>query len=387
MSPTIGSLCRMGTFILLCAAATNWPCCPSRGNTMIRAGCRGRFRPGLYVLMIFCIFARGDMALAIVLHPEGEPNPHWLEKPHDEVVGRWGTNASCVAVSPNYLVTTRHQGGGVDTTVYFGGMGYRVKQIWNEPSADGYSADLRVCRIENLMDQPANLSRYVAIQTDPNELDQPVVFGGFGMGRGEALVNGRTIYGYTWAGTDNTIQRWGENRIEQTGVVEGTYTSEVIIADFDALGGPDAMPFEAALALWDSGGGWFTHDGLRWKVAGLSRGVGQQSPGPLEQSWFSPPDYLDAVRISSYADWIQSVIVEPYCSDPAPADLNQDCRVNMADLFLLRLHWLRDDCDSANDWCDRADQPPRDHQVNLRDFALLASHWLECSLLPDWACD
>src|SRR6478672_1424280 len=65
---------------------------------------------------------------AVIIHPEDDATAGTIPRPTGNVVGQWSTNASCVAIRPNYVLTTRHQGGGVGTTVTFGGTQYVVAE-------------------------------------------------------------------------------------------------------------------------------------------------------------------------------------------------------------------------------------------------------------------
>src|SRR4051794_11967160 len=80
-------------------------------------------------------------ARGVVLHT-GDTGVPAGSRPADAVAGRWFNNASCVAIAPDYLITTRHQLGGVGTSVEFAGVPYLVA----EQTPLG-TADLRVCRI------------------------------------------------------------------------------------------------------------------------------------------------------------------------------------------------------------------------------------------------
>lgn len=54
--------------------------------------------------VVLCCLCVVCPAWGVVLHPDNEPNlATWTGKPHNDVVGRWGTNASCVVVAPNYI--------------------------------------------------------------------------------------------------------------------------------------------------------------------------------------------------------------------------------------------------------------------------------------------
>ncbi len=72
-----------------------------------------------FAILLCCLCAVCPV-WGIVLHTDNEPNlATWVDRPSTGVVGRWGTNASCVAIAPNYVITTRHQGISSGTTVEF----------------------------------------------------------------------------------------------------------------------------------------------------------------------------------------------------------------------------------------------------------------------------
>ena len=127
------------------------------------------------------------------------------------------------------------------------------------------------------------------------------------------------------------------------------------------------MPYEGIIAQYDSGGGWFIYDSNEWKVAGLSRGlesaVAQASTfkNIIYSRGYPMPDKFDAVRISSYAQWIKQII--------QPADLTGDEWVDFADFALFANNWQRTDCNSSNNWCDGADFIPHDGTVDWNDLA------------------
>ena len=314
---------------------------------------------GLFIITVL-LFCETKSALGIVVHPnEGEPNLiEWTDRPDPNVVGRWGSSGSCVAVSSNCVITTRHQGGGIGTYVEIGGNLYIVTEAWNHSTAD-----IRIAKL-----YAANLNGYVLLNTSGDGFGVPVVIGGYGKGRGSPLINGGDVYGYTWSGSNNQTRRWGQNKIDTTGTGESPgYSSEVIIADFDEYGvpgKPGAQPYEAILATWDSGGGWFIYDVNEWKVAGLSRAVEH-----LGESWFDPPDTMDAVRVSFYAAWISSVMPEY-----VPADLTGDDWVDFADFAVLASYWQDTNCESP-DWCGGADFEP-DGDVDWADLLFLVDNWL-----------
>ena len=198
--------------------------------------------------------------------------------------------------------------------------------------------------------------------------------GGFGDGRAALLQNGDVTYGYQWDNASNTTRRFCTNKIEDTvdaNTLAG-FTSDIIIADFDGLGEGQSSIYEGAVADHDSGGGWFIEVGSAWQVAGLSRAVEH-----FEQSWFRDcndpnvldPDYFDAVRLSSYAQWLYDTLPEVL-----PGDLNGDDYVDFSDFAVFAQFWLSFNC-HAPDWCLGSDFEP-DGDVDFADFAEFAYNWL-----------
>jgi hypothetical protein len=322
-------------------------------------------------------------ALSIVLHPDGEPNlVTWTDRPDSNVVGRWGSNASCVAVSSNCVITVCHSGEGIGTLVELGGKTYTVAKTWNCGTAD-----LRVAKLYG-----ANLTSFVGLYEDTNEIGKEIVIGGYGDGRGALLKTSGITYGYEWDNSTNTTLRLSTNKVEDTkdDSTIGSLVSDIIIADFDGLNDYQATIYEGIPADHDSGSGWFIKDGDTWKVAGLSRAVSTHyeeghSGDPayrLYESWFrnradpnTPlPDYLDAVRLSSYATWILETITKRL-----PGDLTGDDWVDFADFAVFAQYWQNTECEFP-DWCAEADCE-HDGDVDWADLAALVNGWL-C----DWGC-
>ena len=317
-------------------------------------------------------------ALGVIWHPDGEPNlATWTDRPDPNVAGRWGSNASCVAVSSNCIITVRHAGGGIGTPVEIGGGTYTVAEIWGHNTAD-----LRVAKLYG-----ANLRSFVGLYEDSNEIGKDIVIGGYGDGRGGLLKTGGITYGYEWDNSKNTTLRLGTNKVDNTenDNTLGSLTSDIIIADFDGLGEGNSTVYEGIPAVHDSGSGWFIKVGETWKVAGLSRAVDTHyeqghfdDPNYiLYEAWFRnrqfpnqlDPDYMDAVRISSYAAWIYDIIY-------VPGDLTGDDWVDFTDSGAFANQWGRDDCSELNNWCEGADFEPANGSVDWDDLAFLADVWL-----------
>jgi len=334
----------------------------------------------IYALVITAfLFRAAQPVFGLILHPDGEPNlTTWTDRPCEDVIGRWGYNASCVVIGPNYVITTRHQGGNLNTPVEIGGVTYTISQMW-----DYNTADLRIAKLRD-----ANLTNFVGIYGNTDEVGKNIVLSGYGTGRGEPLQSQGITYGYRWGYPNNSTLRMGTNKIEETendSTLEDL-TSDIITADFDGLDEGEATIYESTLASYDSGGGWFIKVGNAWKVAGLSRAVevhykeghdGDQNY-MLYEAWFrersdsniTHPDYMDAVRISSYAHWIRYTLPEVL-----PGDLNGDDCVDFSDFAVFARYWLNRDCQAPN-WCLGADFEP-DGDVDWADLAELASHWLQ----------
>jgi hypothetical protein len=321
---------------------------------------------------VFLLFLGHLPAFAIVLHPDGEPNlVTWTDRPDANVVVRLSTNDSFVVIAPNWIITTRHQSTS-PTTVLINGVSYTCNYnttAWTGGPAG--NADIRLIRLTKADGDDANLAHYARPYEYEDEAGKEVVIGGYGDGRGANLVKNNKVYGYQWDGSTNTIQRWCQNIVDGNGIGSGTYTSDVIEADFDGIGDDTWTDYEGIIADHDSGGGWFIDDGSEWRVAGLSRGVEHS-----EESWFRDsmfpqilhPDGFDAVRISSYAQWIKQII--------QPADLTGDEWVDFTDFALFAQQWQRSDCNATNNWCGGADFIPHDGAVDLNDLAVFADYWL-----------
>ena len=250
------------------------------------------------ILLAVAIGLMATPALALVQHPNtadypnSEEPPVMSDRPVDAVVGWWNYNASAVAIKPNYIITTCHQGGGVGTTVNFGGVDYRVAEVFQHSKAD-----LRIARIVNpTTGADADLTN-VGYYKDTDEEDKTAVIGGFGYGRGTAYPT----Y-YTYAETNNKTERWGQNYIEGTGSTydPSGFSTQLLTANFDNYGAGNWVNYEACVAPYDSGGGWFLKDGVTgsWQVVGLSRVAAPSS--------FNPAAYMDCVRVSSYATWLNN---------------------------------------------------------------------------------
>lgn len=316
--------------------------------------------------LILC--ALHSTALALILHPDGEPDVTWAEKPSDFVVGRWDWNACFVVIAPNWIVTTRHQTT-TPSTVNIDSVDYKCNYSSQWTGGAAGNIDIQVIRLTTLDNKNPNLANYAEIYTDPNENGLPIVIGGHGNGR-DAIIKPNERYEWDYASGNSSPLRWATNTVDGTDNTK--YVSDVIISHFSTLSN-NPNDYEGIVAVHDSGGGWFTKAVADWKLIGLTRAVEFHGDSLYSdaQSWVG--DYQDAVRISSYASWITPIIT---CTGDMLGDINDDCIVNFDDLIVLASNWLRDDCDGSNDFCDGADTDPADGYVDFIDFARLAADWL-----------
>ena len=283
-------------------------------------------------LTIVCTALLAAPALAVVRHPDAYesstgdptgPQPTWF--------ARWDDDASAVAVGPNHILTTRHQGGGVGSTVVFptinvppgGNTGTYVAT-----AETILGPDLRLVTISG------TLSSYASVYDGP-VLGSSIVLGGFGAQRVSDRVEGNNVLtGYitnynalTTVTQNNNPLLLGANRVESEIIDEGT---PYLVADFDA---PDQAPYsgvflpptnkvnhEASIGVADSGGGWFFNDNGTWKLVGVN------AFADLENNLSTAPFYttrdvngvltdfpalVGAVDVRPSAGTINSLIPEP----------------------------------------------------------------------------
>ncbi len=350
-----------------------------------------RVRRRWMAILTGCILSHA--AFGIVLHPgDGEPDSErQIEKPAVAVMGRWANNGTCVVISANCVITTRHQGGGIGSVVHVGGTPYRVEAGWDHPGKvnpddpDHQEVDLRIARLCG-----ANLRDYATLYTGRREIDRgrSTVIGGYGRGRGAELKKDGITFGYAWEEptvNQNLKLRWCTNTIDavcsdvkSSNQSSGArYNHDLVIADFDD---PGTTAAEGAVAGYDSGGGWFVPVDGGWQLAGVTWGSDRaqsmeirfrSSSNPLVAS----PDRMYALRVSAYAEWIASVLALAY-TPLAKGDLNSDDSTDMRDLAVMAAHWLRGDCAESNGFCEGADITG-DGFVDAADLSLLNTHWIE----------
>lgn len=246
--------------------------------------------------------AQVQQCKSIVRHINDQP----VGRPVDELIGKWGSNASCVPISPSHVLTTRHQGGAAGTTVRIGSNSYTVQSVTNIGSAD-----IRVAKITAADGSLANLQNYASIYCGSDEAGKMTTITGFGKVAGEEMTYDGKTFGYLWADNEAGTPNRCTNIIDGIDFKNTTYNTQVLTADFDGPGRSDSTFFEGMPAVYDSGGGWFIYESQSWHVVGLSRAV-EHSGASLFAREYNPDsadaDYFDAVRVSAYSSQILGII-------------------------------------------------------------------------------
>jgi len=336
----------------------------------------------------FCTWAG-----AIILHPGHEPAADWAGRPDNEVVGAWSTNASFCVISPKWIITTRHQNTFPNNNeINIGGNTYKCFYSPKWVGGPNGNADIRLIRLKNVDGTEPNLKFAAAYEGTEDEIGKEIVAGGCGVGWGANVYDyANRPYGYMW-GANNKALRWCTNKIEwaEDSNTLSSYTSAIVRADFDGIGidGTGFTPYEGMCAMYDSGSGWFVQVGNEWQLVGITRSVEHFYDGQnrynlfanpnsqIEQNPYLPAQRMDAVRVSTYAGWINSIISED-CGG-IDGDLNGLCSVDMGDFAQLAKKWLATGCTMSNNFCGGADVN-RDAYVNLTDVYLMCVNWLESS--------
>lgn len=280
----------------------------------------------LLVALLHC-----DPARAVVLFSTADPTYNTsaagtVAETAWSYQGNWGAFMG-TAISPHYFITAKHVDSDpvsrVGAAFTFGGVSYSTAAYHDAPAG----VDLRIWEVSG------SLPAHAPLYTGTDELGQDLVVIGRGTQRGvEVTVSGVTK---GWRdGTGDHVVRWGENTVSDLPTING---ADYLAATFDATGGAN----EAHLTVGDSGGGVFILDpadslwklaGINWAVDGLWSHDGTTGSGfraaisdagglyvgsDTDGYTLIPDETVDlpssfyATRMSSYDDWIQTVIPEP----------------------------------------------------------------------------
>ncbi len=277
-----------------------------------------------------CVFFAGfatPASAAVIQTPAG---PGSLLTPSAAAFGKWGTNATAMAIGPNHVLTTRHQDGSSANptlrNIVLNGVTYKsVSQ-----TVLG-NADLRVVQISKLDNSPANLATgsYMPVWKGPVPINQRVVIGGYGQTAGAFISPaGSNPGGYNWAGTASNSNplSFGDNIVEQsiTASDPSGFTSPTLVAFFDQANTSTSTRYEASVAPGDSGGAWSLFQDDRWWVLGLSNSVEFAGPGQPDAHF---GQFLTAINANALVTQIESAVGTPF---PTPTPLPEPALTALA---------------------------------------------------------
>mgnify|MGYP001170042750 CR=1 FL=1 len=192
----------------------------------------------------------------------------------------------------------------VDMTAFSGSMSIQV-----EPGVD-----MKILKLTTAPDiAPVNL-----LSAPIENFSEAATLVGWGNGRDPSAALGETVV--PWGNTTTSAHRWGLNvpRFTETLSYDSYSCVDLIIT---ILGGPAPTydppgvgDAEAALAVYDSGGGLFQEINGTWYLVGLAVATdinGVSTFGDDQPFVESQGDFNYFVRISSYYDSILAIIPEP----------------------------------------------------------------------------
>ena len=182
-------------------------------------------------------------------------------------------------ISYNCVITAWHWHIGIGKKLILGTAyedpDYKVVEVFNN-----VYGDLSVCKVEKISDPySVPFSKWIELYDGDDEEGEETLLCSYGPLRTEDDETGvrSGIYPRTYE------HHWGKNVISLS-------AESYITIDFDEVGDPDYIEYEAAIWGSDSGSGWLIRDNNQWKLAGIT----------------STPDC--AVRISSGVDSIYDKI-------------------------------------------------------------------------------
>jgi hypothetical protein len=260
-----------------------------------------------------------------------------------DLVGSWsGQTGSCVAIGPEHVILTKHQGGGVGTSVGLAGRSYRVESVWSHESLD-----LRVARIAPVEASGVLVQNWARVSYGPAETGKTVAIGGWGRTAGSTLTAQGVPYAYQWTPTGGELT-WGVNVVDSTyGLVGSGSDAGYMYVSFDDVGEGNYRPGEIGLATGDSGGGWFLQDEKgRWVAVGLSLSVDHVGTTYFRQpeTLLPDPDRSYALRLGPLASWIRAILN----GTALPGDADSDGSVDFADFVAVSRHFGMEESDWAH---------------------------------------
>ena len=264
-----------------------------------------------------------DGASMLAAGGPGDPNlPGW-----SNVGIASDNNTTCVYLGGSWCITANHVS--VSGPVHFGGQLYDVEagSVHQLHNSDNSLADLKVFRIINPPDLPNILPEYLAPAEPSGQVY--MVGDGYTLGAAHYWQVDTGVSPWTWteqsppvfpgaddaAGfsvTTHRTLRWGQNTIDQTGLlvqVTGSSYVQGFTTRLDTLKytGTVAQPHEAQATNGDSGGAVFAYINGHWVLSGIMNAINQ----PLSGQPSGTTIYGDFTLISDlykYRDEILSIV-------------------------------------------------------------------------------
>ena len=263
----------------------------------------GRSAAALPICASFCAAAFFSLpALGVIRQPAAFDSASGDPAGPSQYFARWNNDAGAIAIGPNQVITTIHQGfGGFGTLVVFP-SGPNVGSYFVTSSQQIGNADLQISTLN------APLATFAPLYTG-SIVGQTVTIGGFGPTVGStryvdasSAANPKPLIGYNkLIATPNINSNpllFGQNVIDSTDVDNETNgrVTPILVTDFDgpvsnptiALNDPNrvalttaggdytpptstnAIGYESLIGEGDSGGGWFINNSGTFQLAGLS---------------------------------------------------------------------------------------------------------------------
>jgi len=194
--------------------------------------------------------------------------------------------SSAVAVGGGWLLTAKHVADDPGTgALSVDGTDYLQQQIVYHPTAD-----LALVRFDKAFPGSYDLySGYIpASLTDPK---LSVLMVGYGATGVVSTASWESAPGWSYGGKG--VKRWGSQKIDDSSVVGSHFSLYFNLSN---------TTYEAGVGTGDSGGGVFYKEGATWKLAGIMTSVHADIYGY---------DYLNAMSMPFYADWVAETIPEP----------------------------------------------------------------------------
>lgn len=205
-------------------------------------------------------------------------------------------NCSGVAVGEHWLLTAAHVADDVTSgTVKIGSTTY--SGVSTSYQTDG--ADLALIYVSDV-----TFDTYYDITSC--SLNDTAIMVGYG---NTGTVTTAT---FTDSGLGKGTKRWGTNKItftDQTIDTAGTsYSSTGVYMQFNSSPSPTSTTYEAGVGTGDSGGGLFVMDeNGSWSLAGILNTSASDGTN----------DYVGAVQLSEYSDWITTTMDTIAIPEPA----------------------------------------------------------------------